>query len=862
MANRIKIARGSQNNPGNSTPTFGNILPSRDNVYDIGSPSFRFANLYANEVHVGTNSVFIGTLALEQDSNGLLIVGTPDGNGGLTPAKIILQPDFNSLSITGLTGFTASTIVGALNELKAGNFVLPTASTTVLGGVKIDGTTITISGGVISGTYTLPAATTSALGGIIVGSGLSVGGDGTLSADAPASTPLNTPSTLVSRDSSGNFAAGQITVTSLAAPGQPSSIGTIITPLSGQGDSNGHGWLNVYGAGGSGGSIMMVNDAGYSWRIASGYMSGPTNGFTIFDNSASAIRMSIDTAGDVNFSGLVTAASLTVTGDFMVNGTMTTVNSTTIALADNVIQINSSQTGTPPSVLTAGLTVNRGTSTAYNFWYDEATQTFRIGQTGSMQAVATRQDSPTSNAIPFWNTTFNRLDSSSVTVSGSTLTGSLTGNASTATKLATTKNINGVAFDGSADITVTTAAGTLTGATLASNVTASSLTTFGANIVLGTPASGTLTNCTIPASAITGVTLASNVVTSSLTTVGTVATGTWSASFGAVSGANLTNLTAANISAGNLASGVNPYLTANTSSSSALLVVFGNATAGGSSAALDVSTALTFTPSTGALAATSFVGSVAAASITGATLAAGVTGSSLTSVGIITAGTWNSAIGTSATLGVISGANLTNLTAANISGGNLGSTVLPYETADIATSTAQYVTFAAASTNGNNGLKVSSTLQYVASTGTLTATHVANATWNDIADCIEVPDDLEIVSGACYVMNDDGTYNPSTKYLDDGIMGIASDTYGFKVGAKEDKNELPIAIGGFVLAFVDKAYKVGTPLTAGPNGALTEILLPDKRDFPEKVIATFWKMEPSTNWNGAEVNGRMWVKVR
>ena len=36
----------------------------------------------------------------------------------------------------------------------------------------------------------------------------------------------------------------------------------------------------------------------------------------------------------------------------------------------------------------------------------------------------------------------------------------------------------------------------------------------------------------------------------SITTVGTIATGTWSGSFGAVSGANLTNLTAANISAG------------------------------------------------------------------------------------------------------------------------------------------------------------------------------------------------------------------------------------------------------------------------------------------------------------------------
>jgi hypothetical protein len=66
-------------------------------------------------------------------------------------------------------------------------------------------------------------------------------------------------------------------------------------------------------------------------------------------------------------------------------------------------------------------------------------------------------------------------------VSGN-VTGAVTGNASTATTLQTSRNINGVAFNGSADITITAvaAAGSLTGATLASNVLASSLTSVGA----------------------------------------------------------------------------------------------------------------------------------------------------------------------------------------------------------------------------------------------------------------------------------------------------------------------------------------------------------------------------------------------
>jgi hypothetical protein len=62
----------------------------------------------------------------------------------------------------------------------------------------------------------------------------------------------------------------------------------------------------------------------------------------------------------------------------------------------------------------------------------------------------------------------------------------LTGNASTATALATARAINGTNFDGTAAITITAAAGTLTGATLNATVTASSLTSVGTLASLAT----------------------------------------------------------------------------------------------------------------------------------------------------------------------------------------------------------------------------------------------------------------------------------------------------------------------------------------------------------------------------------------
>jgi len=71
-------------------------------------------------------------------------------------------------------------------------------------------------------------------------------------------------------------------------------------------------------------------------------------------------------------------------------------------------------------------------------------------------------------------------------------------------------------------------AGSLAGATIASGVTASSLTSFGTSPtlvtpVLGTPTSGTLTNCSgFNAGSLAGATLASGVTASSLTSVGSL----------------------------------------------------------------------------------------------------------------------------------------------------------------------------------------------------------------------------------------------------------------------------------------------------------------------------------------------------
>lgn len=177
----------------------------------------------------------------------------------------------------------------------------------------------------------------------------------------------------------------------------------------------------------------------------------------------------------------------------------------------------------------------------------------------------------------------------------------------------------------------------------------------------------------------------------------------------------------------------------------------------------------------------------------------------------------------------------------------------------------QTITAAGDVTSGSTSgaLTVSAGGIYAAS-GIKSNTGVYNAVWNDLADCIPVDDECKVEPGYCYCF-DGEKYYKSTKYLDEGIVGIDSDTYGMNMGRKPGLNQMDVAVAGFVLAYVDKEYKPGTPLTCTENGYLTEIKKEDKIEYPERIVATYWKSEPADEWGSnsrkVKVNGRKWVKV-
>ena len=97
-------------------------------------------------------------------------------------------------------------------------------------------------------------------------------------------------------------------------------------------------------------------------------------GTGVFYNSTSgeiSIGQAVDTSSDVQFQDLVLTGNLTVSGVF------TVVNTEIIALADNIILLNSNETGVASQ--SGGIEIERGTDINVSFLWDEANDRWSLG---------------------------------------------------------------------------------------------------------------------------------------------------------------------------------------------------------------------------------------------------------------------------------------------------------------------------------------------------------------------------------------------------------------------------------------------------------------------------------------------------
>lgn len=235
---------------------------------------------------------------------------------------------------------------------------------------------------------------------------------------------------------------------------------------------------------------------------------GAANEVLVSTGTAPAWSTSLNLSGAITAGGLITASlGLTVAS----GQTLTLTGATVTGLTAASVTAGTFPAGAfsiPTLAVTSGLTLTGATITGQPTWSSTQAMSISGGApagslTGATLAAGVTASSLTSvgtlTSLTMGGTLTlgaNTLALASATVTGqptwsSTQAMSISGNAATATALQTGRTINGTTFDGTANITVTAAAGTLTGNTLAAGVTASSLTSVGTLSSL--TVSGTLT---------------------------------------------------------------------------------------------------------------------------------------------------------------------------------------------------------------------------------------------------------------------------------------------------------------------------------------------------------------------------------
>ena len=196
-------------------------------------------------------------------------------------------------------------------------------------------------------------------------------------------------------------------------------------------DADARSAISVTDAGGDG-SLAYNNSTGvitYTGPSASevrAHISAGT-GVTV-SNGAISIGQAVATTDNVTFNDVQVDGNQIITGNLTVNGTSTTLNVATLDVEDLNITVAKAAT-TSAATDGAGLTFGAWSSgTIPTFKWIHSNNRFALNKALAAQGFV------------------------------GNLTGNVTGNANTATALATSRNISGVAFNGTADITLNTSA--------------------------------------------------------------------------------------------------------------------------------------------------------------------------------------------------------------------------------------------------------------------------------------------------------------------------------------------------------------------------------------------------------------------
>ena len=82
--------------------------------------------------------------------------------------------------------------------------------------------------------------------------------------------------------------------------------------------------------------------------------------------------VSVQSGGVITLNTGAETGYVKITGDLVVEGDTTTVQSENLKVKDNIIELNDGETGSGITLNTAGIKIDRGTQTDVNILFDEA----------------------------------------------------------------------------------------------------------------------------------------------------------------------------------------------------------------------------------------------------------------------------------------------------------------------------------------------------------------------------------------------------------------------------------------------------------------------------------------------------------
>jgi hypothetical protein len=416
----------------------GHIMPDDNETYDLGSSSKKFRDLY-----LSAGTIYLGDIVLKDNGDGTMGTFTSDG---VTPASLSSVAAATAVTTTydnSTSGMSATHVKGALDELMAAVEAIDTA-----GELAYDNSTSGLAATTVKGAIdeivaeedtNVKALLTNLDGNIVPSADITydLGSPTKQWKDVyvgPGSLYVN--GTKVLEDDAGtlkvNADAGQaLTVATSGAAALTLTGGNALNLTTTESSSdialNPTGQIEL--------NADVVIGAGQALTTSNGSDLTVNSNLALGSNTITAATFFGNLTGNISASsGTTTMNNLVVDGNLTVGGTTTTVNTETINLADNIITLNSNATGS--ATQNGGIEVERG---------DDTNVTLRWNETSDK-----------------WEVTEDGATYKAIILAGDSITGDTSGNAATATKLASARTIGlsgdvsgSGSFDGTGNLTIT-----------------------------------------------------------------------------------------------------------------------------------------------------------------------------------------------------------------------------------------------------------------------------------------------------------------------------------------------------------------------------------------------------------------------